>query len=580
MKKSFREWCLENNSQKLLDEWLITENLPLTPDNVLYGSQKKIKWQCSDCGLIWEAKVYSRTEGSGCRNCKNKKRIKTVIKKNGSLFDSAPHLEKEWLTIKNDGILITEVTPSSNKKVWWKCSKCNYEWQASPATRLKGHGCPVCSGRNITKEKSLAIKNPELSSEWNYKRNGDLTPYDVGTYSERKVWWICRNGHEWKQTVSNRFQGRGCAKCSAELKSSFPEQAIFYYLNKYLNVDNRTKINNWEADIFLPDYNIAIEYDGIVYHSKDFIKERELRKNKAFEEKHIDLIRVKESQAKEGIENNIVYFKIDTKYTRFKCALLLLFELLEQKTGIAFNETFDIEKDRLEIINQYYKIEKKNNFAEKFPALIKYWNHERNLNLKPENFKAKSNEIVWWKCPICKGEWQESIINVSNGNRCPYCSGHRVLKGYNDLETLNPSLANEWNYKKNTLTPNDVTAGSNQKVWWICSKCGYEWRAIIAYRKQHSNCPKCSGSIKRNKENYYNNEKWLIMYEYAKQYYLKHNNLEIPATYICEDGTKLGSWIRTQRVSFKNNDLTEERLKLLNNINMIWNIRNKANSNN
>ena len=88
-------------------------------------------------------------------------------------------------------------------------------------------------------------------------------------------------------------------------------------------------------------------------------------------------------------------------------------------------------------------------------------------------------------------EWQASIANRNKGRGCPYCSGKKVLPGYNDLQTVNPALANEWNYEKNTgVRPIDVTPNSNKKAWWICSN-GHEWEAKINNRNNGNGCPIC-----------------------------------------------------------------------------------------
>ena len=51
-------------------EWHPTKNAPLTPDQVLPGSRRKVWWQCKN-GHIWQAVVYSRTgvQNSGCPFC-------------------------------------------------------------------------------------------------------------------------------------------------------------------------------------------------------------------------------------------------------------------------------------------------------------------------------------------------------------------------------------------------------------------------------------------------------------------------------------------------------------------------------
>ena len=86
----------------------------------------------------------------------------------------------------------------------------------------------------------------------------------------------------------------------------------------------------------------------------------------------------------------------------------------------------------------------------------------------------------------------------SKGNGCPYCSNKIVLKGENDLQTVNPTLSKEWNYEKNNgLTPADVMPNSGNKAWWKCSK-GHEWQATISSRNRGSGCPICRRT--KNKE--------------------------------------------------------------------------------
>ena len=67
----------------------------------------------------------------------------------------------------------------------------------------------------------------------------------------------------------------------------------------------------------------------------------------------------------------------------------------------------------------------------------------------------------------------------------------RVTQEYN-LQVINPSLAKEWNLKKNgTLTPKDVAPHSGKKVWWICDR-KHEWVAIVNTRSRGHGCPYCA----------------------------------------------------------------------------------------
>ena len=61
------------------------------------------------------------------------------------------------------------------------------------------------------------------------------------------------------------------------------------------------------------------------------------------------------------------------------------------------------------------------------------------------------------------------------------------------MQTVNPTLAKEWNFEKNgDSKPENFTANSGEKVWWKCSK-GHEWEATIDSRNRGAGCPYCSG---------------------------------------------------------------------------------------
>lgn len=56
--------------------------------------------------------------------------------------------------------------------------------------------------------------NPQLLSQWNEARNGNLTPPDISYRSQQCVWWRCEKGHEWQTRVEHRTNGHGCPYCS------------------------------------------------------------------------------------------------------------------------------------------------------------------------------------------------------------------------------------------------------------------------------------------------------------------------------------------------------------------------------
>ncbi|GAB5613935.1 hypothetical protein JCM37172_10380 [Faecalimonas hominis] len=130
-----------------------------------------------------------------------------------------------------------------------------------------------------------------------------------------------------------------------------------------------------------------------------------------------------------------------------------------------------------------------NSLATVHPELIVEWS-DRNLPLTPDSITFGSNKKVWWK-GACGHEWETSIKARSNGEKCPICSGARVIAGINDLNTLKPKLASEWS-EKNEIKPTEVSIGSHKKVIWKC-KLGHEWIATVKSRTiNRTGCPYCS----------------------------------------------------------------------------------------
>lgn len=126
--------------------------------------------------------------------------------------------------------------------------------------------------------------------------------------------------------------------------------------------------------------------------------------------------------------------------------------------------------------------------------LLSEWDEEKNnlLNLFPETTALHSNKKVWWKCE--KGHsWSMSPEKRLKSNGCPYCLNKRVLVGYNDLKTLFPKLAQEWDYNENKIDINSVVIGSARQIHWICSKCSYKWSTSMRSRTQRAaGCPQCA----------------------------------------------------------------------------------------
>ena len=201
---------LLTTNPNLAKEWNFDRN-ELLPTEVTYGSTKKIWWRCKR-GHEWQASVNSRYNGNGCPYCSGQK----ILKGYNDLATLRPDLAQEWNYIKNDSLTPDKVSRCSKKKVWWKCGK-GHEWKATIYNRLNGSGCPYCSGyKSIEDINDLATLRPNLAQEWNYIKNGGLTPNKISLGSGKTVWWKCNKGHEWRDSIWHRSMGRGCPYCSGK----------------------------------------------------------------------------------------------------------------------------------------------------------------------------------------------------------------------------------------------------------------------------------------------------------------------------------------------------------------------------
>ena len=404
-----------------------------------------------------------------------------------------PMLMSQWNVEKNKSLGYDPYRTSmgSDKKVWWICSK-NHEWKAKVNVRKYSDKCPICLGRKVlVGYNDLATVIPYIAKDWHPTLNGTLTPYDVTRSSNKKVWWICEKGHEWQTSVAHRSNGRRCPMCYGEYKTSFPEQAIFYYLEQITFAQNRYKVDTkTEIDIYLPEYKIGIEYDGAFFHKGEKAYEREKRKEEKLSSLGILLIRVKEGE--ESSKENVIYSKQRASDQELTHTIEKMCSYLSSYIPNILDVDIDVERDRYKIYERYIQSEKDNSLLTVNPSLVEEWDFFKNEGLNPEYISAHSNKYVWWKCKEGH-QWKAMVNTRSKGHGCPYCSGLKTVVGVNDLSTVNPKLASEWHMTKNDkLSPEDVTASSNKFVWWQCEK-GHEWRAMIYDRSNGCGCPICSG---------------------------------------------------------------------------------------
>lgn len=467
-----------------------TEKNIIAKEEIYGKSTKKVWWICAK-GHSYEARISDRVRGNRCPYCAGKR----VLPGYNDLKTCFPKIAEEWDFDKNKDMSISPDTigAGSTKEVWWKCEN-GHSWKRRIEVRTHlGTGCPFCAGQKAIEGKNdLANKFPDIAKEWDYELNGDRLPTNTMAGSGWKIHWICPKGHKYIATPNDRTSnGRGCPVCAKEKHTSFPEQALFFYLNKNFDVVNRYLEGRIELDIYIPSIKMAIEYDGLFFHRGKEAKGRELRKNLYCRDKGIDLYRVKETEEQRENEEKIFYRVVPEKGDLLDSIIAQIINIAANKAGKEICCDIDTNRDRNKIWEQYIILEKENSLQVLYPNIAAEWDDNLNGALSPSQVSCGSHKRIHWICS--KGHQYESSVNKRvNGTGCPYCANKKVLVGYNDFQSCNPQIAKEWDYSKNgDEHPTNYTSYSGKKLYWICPK-GHSYQAAIAKRTTGRGCPYCT----------------------------------------------------------------------------------------
>lgn len=177
------------------------------------------------------------------------------------------------------------------------CKEHGEFWQ-TPAKHLLGQGCPKCSVGKRSKERMMTTSEfIEKSNRVHHNLyNYDKTEYK-GTYEPLTI--TCPIHGDFKQKANYHLNGHGCPICGNNM--SLAENEISEYIIS-LGMASESKIrgilsNNKEIDIYIPQLNIGIEYDGLKWHSEEF-KDKNYHLNKTLEcnDKGIRLVHIFEDE--------------------------------------------------------------------------------------------------------------------------------------------------------------------------------------------------------------------------------------------------------------------------------------------
>ena len=334
------------------------------------------------------------------------------------------------------------IAAGSTRKLWWRCGD-GHEWLARVADRTAGGGCPVCTNQSrgkalgarnqrVSADRSLAVKRPDLFVELHPTRNGAVDLATLAAGSGRRMWWSCREGHEWQATVTDRSSGTGCPICSAARRA----RAL------------RARV--WAVP---PDRSLAV--------------------------KHPELL-AEVDQSRNGSLDVGVIGAGSARKIWWRC-----------RHGHKWQaRVYDRSKGSgCPVCAKQRPLSPARSLAVRRPELVAELHPTRNGKLDPLGLPAGSNVKVWWRCALGH-EWGATLAARSRGTSCPVCSRTRVAEE-RSIAIKHPELVAELHPTRNDgLDPRSLAASSNRKVWWRCPH-GHEWAAVVSSRSAGRGCPAC-----------------------------------------------------------------------------------------
>jgi len=211
--------------------------------------------------------MYSHLKGCGCPKCGKRNMAKTQSFTNEQFITKANivHNFKYRYTIT--------VYQGATKDVDIICPKHGIFTQKA-YSHLQGHGCPKCAteqnANNMLMTKEVFVKKANII----HKNTED---YSLAEYKGAKIpiEIICANGHHYWQMPNKHLCGHGCPYCSNVVSTQ--ENEISDFIENELGLEvikNNRKIltDGKEIDIYIPSKNIAIEHDGLIWHSEEYCK--------------------------------------------------------------------------------------------------------------------------------------------------------------------------------------------------------------------------------------------------------------------------------------------------------------------
>lgn len=380
-------------------------------DIFLKGTNRRISYRCKKhLDILQESYFVRFKKGIECPYCKRENEYQTI---------------KDSFS-KRGYVSLSTIDDYDKNKLYYLCP--NHYDQVQYTTWYnfkKGHGCKFCGHEKV----SQALKHDYENVKADFQERGYELLEDKYINSTTKMRYRCLQHptRELFMSYNDLMHGVSCPFCVG-MGTSFPEQFIYYYIQKYyVDALNRKKIFGYEYDIIVPSLKLLIEYDGDLYHRSN---DKDIKKEYTANNSGWHFLRIKEVndnvlKAFPIIDGNIVF--VFNQYGRridyMNKAVDLIFEYINKQ----FDLSTQCKKENdiySKILHNCNKIQEENSIVNTHPDLVEEWDYAKNWPLTPEMFSKGSSYSPFWRCKQCNSSWSSIIANRTYlGRGCPFCNG-------------------------------------------------------------------------------------------------------------------------------------------------------------
>jgi len=238
------------------------------------NNRTKIKIICLIHG-IFEQTPDGHLSEKGCPKCGVKRRSE----KNRGTTKNFIERSNEIHNNKYDYSLVEYINNQTKIKI---ICPIHGEFLQTPHEHLKGSNCYKCRNEIIKKKLSSTTEEFILKANEIHNNKYDYSKVEY-INNQTKIKIICPEHREFKQKAGSHLSGRGCSKCNKKGVSKVEKEIVDFI--KSLGIDNiiendRVILDGKELDIYLPDYNLAIEFDGLYWHNQQNLERRKVNAKK------------------------------------------------------------------------------------------------------------------------------------------------------------------------------------------------------------------------------------------------------------------------------------------------------------